>query len=221
MSGEPAEQSALGGRFGAIITNYLQLVFRRKWLLAFTALYGQISPIIPYIFAAPFYFAGKIQLGVMTQTAGAFSRVEGALTFFVNYYASLANFKSVVDRLTSFIGAIDRAKALAATGPARSRRQRRRLAVAIEDLDVALPDGRRIVDAERLSFEAGESALLAGPSGSGKSTLFRAHLRHLAVRRGPHPCSRRRRRDGDAAEALYPDRHVARRRLLSGRARRL
>jgi putative ATP-binding cassette transporter len=174
LGGERAEQSALGGRFGAIITNYLQLVFWRKWLLAFTALYGQISPIIPYIFAAPFYFAGTIQLGVMTQTAQAFGRVESALNFFVNYYASLANFKSVVDRLTSFVGAIERAKTLATTGPNCEPAPAGATAVAIEDLDIALPDGRHIIAADRLAFAAGESALVSGPSGSGKSTLFRS-----------------------------------------------
>ena len=35
----------------------------RKRLMAFTASYGQISPIIPYVIAAPFYFLGKVQLG--------------------------------------------------------------------------------------------------------------------------------------------------------------
>ena len=78
---------------------------------------ARLSPIIPFIFTAPFYFAGTIPLGVMTQTAGAFARVEGALTFFINYYTSLAGFKSVVDRLTSFDAAIDRARALGAKGP--------------------------------------------------------------------------------------------------------
>jgi putative ATP-binding cassette transporter len=174
LAGEPAEQAYLGRRFGAIIGNYLQLVFWRKWLLAFTSLYGQISPIIPFVFAAPFYFAGTIQLGTMTQTAGAFSRVEGALTFFINYYASLANFKSVVDRLTSFASAIERAKTLGAAGPARIAAPAAETLVAIEDLDIALPDGRHIVEAQRLAFEAGESVLLAGPSGSGKSTMFRS-----------------------------------------------
>jgi putative ATP-binding cassette transporter len=174
LAGEGAEQAALGNRFGAIIRNYLQLVFWRKWLLAFTALYGQISPIIPYVFAAPFYFAGTIQLGTMTQTAGAFARVEGALTFFINYYNSLANFKSVVDRLTSFAGAIERAKALGTEGPARVTATAAEASVALGNIEIALPDGRRIVEAKRLAFAAGESVLLAGPSGSGKSTLFRS-----------------------------------------------
>jgi len=174
LSGEDVEQASLGRRFGAIIANYLQLIFWRKWLLAFTALYSQISPIIPFIFAAPFYFAGTIQLGIMTQTASAFGRVEGALTFFINYYNSLANFKSVVDRLTSFAAAIERAKGMAATGPSRVPAPAAASAVALDQVDVALPDGRRIVESGLLSFAAGESALLSGPSGSGKSTLLRS-----------------------------------------------
>ncbi len=173
LDGEHTEQSALSRRFGAIYGNYLDLVRRRKWLLAFISFYGQISPYIPYIVAAPFYFAGKIQLGVLTQTAGAFSRVEGSLNFFVNYYSSLATFKAVVNRLTSFTSAIDRAQTMATTGPARMPAPAGRPAVALEGIGIALPDGRRIVEAE-LSYAAGESALLAGPSGSGKSTLFRA-----------------------------------------------
>ena len=46
--------------------------------------------------------------------------------------------------------------------------------VALEDVKITLPDGRRIVEAKRLSLAAGESVLLVGPSGSGKSTCFRA-----------------------------------------------
>src|SRR5262249_38055535 len=42
------------------------------------------------------------------------------------------------------------------------------------DIDIALPDGRHIVEAKNLVLTGGENVLLAGPSGSGKSTLFRA-----------------------------------------------
>jgi vitamin B12/bleomycin/antimicrobial peptide transport system ATP-binding/permease protein len=173
LSGEPTEQSLLKRRFGAVIVNYLALVDRRKKLLTFTASFAQLSTIIPYVFTAGFYFAGKIPLGVMTQTAGAFARVESALTFFINYYTSLAGFKSVVDRLTSFDAAIERAKALEASGPARAVVPTETEAMVLDHLLIALPDGRRIVEATDLAIKAGERVLLAGPSGSGKSTLFR------------------------------------------------
>ncbi|HMN73859.1 MAG TPA: ABC transporter ATP-binding protein/permease [Rhodoblastus sp.] len=173
LAGEKAEQSALGGKFRAVIANYLLIVAQRKKLMAFTATYGQMSPIIPYVFTAPFYFAGKIQLGVMTQTAGAFARVEGALTFFINNYTSLAGFTSVVQRLSSFDQAIKTAEdardagvnraPAAAGGP-----------VILDKVSIRLPNGREIVRADGLVFEPRQSTLITGPSGSGKSTLLRA-----------------------------------------------
>jgi putative ATP-binding cassette transporter len=174
LAGEGAEQTSLGRRFDAVIANYIALIRRRMKLLAFTALFGQLSPIIPYVFAAPFYFAGAIQLGVMSQTADAFGRVADALTFFITYYTSLAGFKSVVDRLTSFDHAIERAQALDSAGPARVAAAADAAQIGLEDVGIALPDGRRIVETKALTFAGGENVLLAGPSGSGKSTLFRA-----------------------------------------------
>ena len=123
LKGENSEKHSLRERFAAIIGNYFQIVAVRKNLIGFTSSYGQLSPIIPYIVAAPFYFAGKITLGVMTQTARAFGSVNEALTFFVNYYVSLADFKAVLDRLTSFDASIEAAQA-----PGRAGRAARRAA---------------------------------------------------------------------------------------------
>ena len=174
LSGEDAEKNMVGQRFGALIANYLALVYRRMRVTAFTQTFGQLSPIIPFIFTAPFYFARKIELGVMTQTAGAFAQVANALTFFVNYYAYLAGFKSVVDRLNSFDVAIDQAQALSGAGPARVANAGGTPRIDLEDVDLFLPDGRRIVETKHLVLAGGQSVALSGPSGSGKSTLFRA-----------------------------------------------
>jgi len=172
LSGEGAEQNMIGRRFGALIANFVALVHRRMQVTAFTTTFGQLSPIIPYVFTAPFYFAGAIDLGVMTQTATVFGNVAEAMTFFVNYYTSLAGFKSVVDRLNSFDQAIEDALALSRGGPTLAAATAP--AVALQDLHVALPDGRRIVEAKDVTLTGGENVLLTGPSGSGKSTLFRA-----------------------------------------------
>ncbi len=174
LGGEPTEQNVVGRRFAALIANYLAVVFRLMRVTAFTQTFSQLSPIIPFIFTAPFYFAGKIELGVMTQTAQAFAQVATALTFFVNYYTYLAAFKSVVDRLNSFDFAIDQAQALSDAGPARVAATRDAPGIALEDVDLFLPSGRRIVETKCLELASGESVALSGPSGSGKSTLFRA-----------------------------------------------
>ena len=172
LDGETAEKNLLGGSFAALIANYLDVIYRRMRVWAFTQFFGQISPIIPFVFTAPFYFARKIELGTMTQTAGAFAQVANALTFFVNYYTYLAGFKSVVDRLNSFDVAIDEAQALSGAGPARVAAGGN--AIGLDNVDLALPDGRHIVGARHVELKGGESVALTGPSGSGKSTLFRA-----------------------------------------------
>ena len=173
LNGEGAEKELLGRRFASLIANYLDVIYRRMRVWAFTQFFGQISPIIPFIFTAPFYFARKIELGTMTQTAGAFAQVSASLTFFVNYYTYLAGFKSVVDRLNSFDAAIDEAHALAAAGPERVATAGT-TAIGIDGLHLRLPNGRHIVEAERLQLSGNESVALTGASGSGKSTLFRA-----------------------------------------------
>jgi putative ATP-binding cassette transporter len=174
LGGEDAEKSMLGGRFAALVSNFLEVIFRRMRVTAFTQTFGQLSPIIPFIFTAPFYFARKIELGTMTQTAGAFGQVAGSLTFFVNYYTYLAGFKSVVDRLNSFDCAIEQARSLSDAGPARVAAAAGGPPIGMENIDLALPDGRHIFKAKHLQLNDGESVVVSGPSGSGKSTLFRA-----------------------------------------------
>jgi vitamin B12/bleomycin/antimicrobial peptide transport system ATP-binding/permease protein len=174
LGGEAADHNVIGRRFAALITNYLAVIFRLMRVTAFTQTFGQLSPIIPFIFTAPFYFTGKIELGVMTQTAQAFGQVATALTFFVTYYAYLAAFKSAVDRLNSFDAAIGQAQALSGRGPARIAGRPDAMGITLEDVDLYLPDGRRIVETKFLELASGQSVALSGPSGSGKSTLFRA-----------------------------------------------
>lgn len=173
LSGEPTEKVSLRTRFAAIVKNYFQIIACRKNLTAFTASYGQLSPIIPFVVAAPFYFAGKITLGIMTQTARAFGSVNDALTFFVTYYVSLADFKSVLDRLTSFDAAIEIAKTPGFAPRHGAETQAARKHLDIEGLNVRLPDDREIIHGASVRLGASEPVLVTGQSGSGKSTFFR------------------------------------------------
>lgn len=174
LRGEATEKIALAKRFASIIKNYFEIIACRKPLLAFTTSFTQFSQVIPYIVSAPFYFAGKITLGIMTQTANAFSNVNDALTFVVNYYVSLADFKAVLDRLTSFDNAIEKAQALGLEPGLAPEAAVATAALSVGDLTVRLPNGRDIVKGVNLQLSADEPVLLTGPSGSGKSTLFRA-----------------------------------------------
>jgi putative ATP-binding cassette transporter len=174
LRGENAERRILGGRFGAIVSNFYAIVGRTLKLLTFTTTYFQANVVIPYIIVAPYFFLGKITLGQMTQTAGAFGRVESALTFFIARYQSLASYKAVVERLTTFRSAIDEARRLGTKPPRIERTEHPGRDLVLRDLVLSLPDGREIVSVDRLVIEAGTTTLVSGSSGSGKSTLFRA-----------------------------------------------
>jgi putative ATP-binding cassette transporter len=76
LKGERAETARLAASFGAVVTNFLQILSRRMKLTTFTAGYSQLSVIFPYVLAAPSYFLGRITLGQFQRTAGAFARVE-------------------------------------------------------------------------------------------------------------------------------------------------
>ncbi|HEY1736703.1 MAG TPA: ABC transporter ATP-binding protein/permease [Methylovirgula sp.] len=173
LKGEATEKIALGQRFANIVKNYFQLIACRTPLLIFTSSFAQLSQVIPYVVSAPFYFAGKIELGIMTQTANAFGKVNEALTFFVTYYVSLADFKSVLDRLISFDDVIGEAEALTFEPGEPRDNAGTQPHVNLGDVTARLPNGREIVSQANLQLSAEEPVLLTGPSGSGKSTLFR------------------------------------------------
>lgn len=173
LKGEPVEKAGLAQRFVPVARNYLTIIGVQKWLGAFTSFYGMANSVIPILITAPFYFAGQLTLGVMMQTASAFSRVDAALAFFIDRYATLADYKAVVDRLTGFEQSIETVQA--------TRSETRILSstndnanLHIPALALNLPNGQPMLAAQDLTLRAGERTLLTGPSGSGKSTLFRA-----------------------------------------------
>ena len=175
LQGESAERARLWDRFDNVVENWYGIMSRTKRLTAFTASYSQAAVIFPYILAAPAYFADKIQLGGLTQTASAFGSVQRALSVFVTIYRTLAEWRAVVARLDGFEMSIASATTLASSpdsiGMVSSDGGK---AIDLRKLMVNLPNGKPLVAADGIGLRAGERTLVTGPSGSGKSTLFRA-----------------------------------------------
>jgi putative ATP-binding cassette transporter len=175
LQGESAERQRLWERFNDVVENWYGIMSRTKRLTAFTASYSQAAVVFPYILVAPAFFADKIQLGGLTQTASAFGSVQKALSVFVTIYRTLAEWRAIVARLDGFETSIARAATIAdgasSIGVASSGGGK---AIDLRGLEVQLPNGSPLVSADGLSLRSGEPTLLTGPSGSGKSTLFRA-----------------------------------------------
>jgi vitamin B12/bleomycin/antimicrobial peptide transport system ATP-binding/permease protein len=175
LQGERAERQRLAERFGRVVDNWYAIMRRTKRLTAFTSSYSQAAVIFPYILVAPAYFADKIQLGGMMQTASAFSSVQKALSFFVSIYRVLAEWRAVVARLDGFERAIDSAATLATRdGSIHVVSSTGGDKIDLAQLLVRLPNGTPLVSADGFNIRSNERTLVSGPSGAGKSTLFRA-----------------------------------------------
>jgi putative ATP-binding cassette transporter len=166
--GETVERQQLDLRFGRVLGNYLQLIRAQKRLIWFTSFFGQAAVIFPFVVAAPRFFSGAIQLGELMQISSAFGQVQGALSWFVDSYNTLATWRATTDRLTSFEASF---KALAPVETAQAATNLG--ALDAQALRVKLPDGTTLLDNATLHAQPGDRVLLQGPSGSGKSTLFR------------------------------------------------
>ena len=174
LHGEQAERGRLLDRFAAVVANWLRIMTRTKQLTFFTASYGQVSVVFPYVVVSPAYFAGSLQLGGLMQTASAFSSVQDSLSFFINVYRQFAEWRAVIERLAGFESAIGSARQIGVSKPAIKLATSDGAQIRLDGLDITLPNGKPLVAADGIAFAPGDQVLVAGPSGSGKSTLLRA-----------------------------------------------
>jgi putative ATP-binding cassette transporter len=171
--GENEELSGLRSRFGAVIGNFWQIMYKRKQLGWFTSFYYQLAIIFPYVVVAPRFFSGAIPLGAIFQTASAFNQVQGSLSWFINAYVMFASWKATVDRLIGFRASLERVREEAVKLDG-ERVEGSEDSLAVQDLSIALPQGTPLLGRTALEFRPGEHVLVTGPSGAGKSTFFRA-----------------------------------------------
>jgi len=181
--GEAFEEKSAVERFGRVVGNWWQLIRAQRNLTLLTTGIGQLNGAVPLLVAAPGYFLGSLTLGRVAQAGIAYGQVSGALAWFVNAYQEIAAWRASIERLLTFTDALDAARTRHAecslcVGPGD------RDALQVENLRLALPDGRALLEAGSLSVAPGEHVAVVGPTGAGQTTLFRAFAGRWPFGRG-------------------------------------
>ena len=79
--GEKREREQLWRRFDFSLSNNYVIVRWRMLLAIFTGAYGKVAQFLPLLTLAPFYFAGTVEMGAISSSAGACAEILGALSF--------------------------------------------------------------------------------------------------------------------------------------------
>lgn len=169
--GESQEQVQLTGRFAHIRENWWAIMKTTKRLNVASTFYAQFAVIFPFLVGAPRFFSGAITLGGLMQISSAFGQVQSSLSWFIDAFGQLAEWKASVNRLADFHSAVSGARSQQ-SGIMVTRNNVG--AILIDQVNLCLPDGTLLTQSMNATILAGQRILLTGPSGCGKSTLFRA-----------------------------------------------
>lgn len=178
-NGAAKEEAFLSNRFMTLLRNTLFIIKKQKQLSWLTNSYAQIAIIFPFVVTVPRYLSQNISLGGLMQIANCFGKVQDAMSYFVDVYASLAEWQSCAERLLSFdkhIAAIEKETEEKSGSLVREETPDR---LRLTDVTISVPAmdenkrTREIISSASCTIKSGEHVILKGPSGSGKSTLLR------------------------------------------------
>lgn len=169
--GQEQEGFQIRRRFADAMANYNVLIGWQRNLGFLTTGYNYLVVIIPSLIIAPLYFAGQVKFGVITQADMAFAQVLASLSIIVSSFETLSSFIAVVNRLGSFVEALDEAKDGAESDTIKTATA---ATVSLRGLTVQTPDRKRsLIRDIDLEAETLGNMLIVGPSGVGKSSLLR------------------------------------------------
>ncbi|WP_341312054.1 ABC transporter ATP-binding protein/permease [Paraburkholderia sp. IMGN_8] len=177
--GMRAEESNAQDLFGRIRENWWRVMkYTRRYSFVLN-FYGQIADIFPIVVASPRYFAGLFSFGTLMQIADAFGSVSESLSWFINNYDTLVQWRATVNRLREFRRVMQLPHLKESVSPATEHgginlHYVDESQLATHNLTLALPNGETLASVRDIAIKPGSRWLVRGPSGSGKSTLLRA-----------------------------------------------
>lgn len=165
-------QSRLLRQLGALTANFRRLIAVNRNLGFFTTWYNYLIPVIPALVVAPLFIDGKVEFGVITQSAIAFTYLLGAFSLIVTQFQSISAYTAVIARLRGLVQAVETVRSGTAS-PIEVCEMCDR--IAYERLSLQSPrDGRLLIDQLSVEIPAGGRLLIRGENQTAKVALFRA-----------------------------------------------
>jgi vitamin B12/bleomycin/antimicrobial peptide transport system ATP-binding/permease protein len=171
--GENNERHHLMALFSYVYQNFFAIIRLQKNLNFFVNGYNLSTQVVGILIALPRYMRERLLLGSLIQVLTAFEQVVGALSFIVNSFTTIANWRAVIWRLNEF----NRLMNEAANETNRKQltiKSNDHSVITAEQLSLMLPNHDILVRDLNFSINPGQHSLITGRYGSGKSTLLRA-----------------------------------------------
>jgi putative ATP-binding cassette transporter len=180
---ENAEPVALCRREGRLIrilmrnledltTNFRRIIRTNLNVNSCATGYNWLIQIIPALIIAPLFIDGKVQFGVITQSAIAFGHLLGAFSLIVTQFQSISSYTAVLARLTSLMDAGQRARAAESKA---SKAPKDRDRVCYKGLTLrGLRNGKPLITDLSLTIPHGTNVLVQGKNETARMALFRS-----------------------------------------------
>jgi vitamin B12/bleomycin/antimicrobial peptide transport system ATP-binding/permease protein len=171
--GEGQLMARLMASLDALAENVRRTISVNRRLGFFTTGYNYLIQIIPALVVAPLFIRGKVEFGVVTQSAMAFSQVLGAFSIIVDQFQSISSFGAVIVRVSGLSATIEKAPpssegAAIALVEAEGR-------IAYDQLTLASPeDGNEVLKNLTAEIPHGTKVLVVGPNETARTALFEA-----------------------------------------------
>lgn len=158
-------------RLEALVANTSRVIAVNRNVGFFTTAYNYAIQLIPVLIVAPLYFRGKVEFGVITQSAMAFSALVTAISIVITQFQSISSFAAVLGRLGGLSEAVEK---LHAEPLSRVEVEEDEERLAWQGLNLVGADGETLV--HDLSAELSHSLRLVSVRGhaEARTALYRA-----------------------------------------------